>query len=86
MISGVHDDSIKIKIKAPPVEGAANKAIIQFLAKCLHTSKSSLEILSGQASRSKRILYKSGVEKLNHKLQDDMKSQVLSLIKNKQSA
>jgi len=86
MISGIHADALKLKITAPPVDGAANKAVIQFLGKCLKTAKSSLEIISGQSSRTKRILYKSKAGKLTDKLRDDMKSQVFSLIKYKQSS
>lgn len=55
-IVGEHDGALKIKLNAPPVEGKANKALLQFLAKRLHCPKSSLEIVSGQTNRSKRIL------------------------------
>ena len=58
MITGLHGDALKIKLKAPPVDGAANKMCISFLAKCLKISKSSLEIVSGQTSRSKRVLWR----------------------------
>ena len=57
MIVGLHGDALKIKLKAPPVDGAANKMCIAFLAKCLKVSKSSLEIVSGQTGRLKRILW-----------------------------
>ncbi len=57
MIAGLYNDSIKIKITAPPVDNSANKMCIKFLSKCLKVSKSSLEIISGQTSRSKQILY-----------------------------
>ncbi len=55
-IVGEHDGALKIKLNAPPVEGKANKALVQFLAKRLRCPKSSLEIISGQTSRSKRLL------------------------------
>jgi len=55
-IEGIYGDALKIKLKAPPVEGEANKMCIKFLAKHLKVPKSSLEILSGQTSRTKRIL------------------------------
>jgi uncharacterized protein (TIGR00251 family) len=55
-IVGEHDGALKIKLNAPPVEGKANKALVQFLAKWLRCPKSSLEIVSGQTSRSKRLL------------------------------
>jgi len=54
-IAGVFDKRLKIKLKAPPVDGAANKMCIQFLAKVLHVPKSHIDILSGHNSRQKRI-------------------------------
>ena len=56
MIAGLHADALKIKLTAPPVDGAANKMCIQYLAKCLKVPKSSIEILSGHKSRTKRLL------------------------------
>ena len=58
MITGIHDDALKIKLTAPPVDGAANKMCIKYLAKCLNVPKSSLKIISGLTSRSKVILFK----------------------------
>ena len=55
MISGRHADALKLKLTAPPVEGAANKLLIQFLAKHLKIPKSTIDILSGHTSRSKVI-------------------------------
>jgi hypothetical protein len=55
-IVGVHGDALKIKLNAPPVEGKANKALVQCLAKWLRCPKSTLEIVAGQTSRNKRIL------------------------------
>jgi uncharacterized protein (TIGR00251 family) len=59
MIVGLHGDRLKIKVAAPPVDGQANKRCIQFLAKCLSVPRSTLQILSGQNSRTKKILLKS---------------------------
>ena len=47
---------IKIKITAQPVEGKANKAVIEFLSKQFKVPKSSFEILKGQTSKDKTIL------------------------------
>ncbi len=55
MVSGAHGDALKIKLTAPPVEGAANKMCVRFLADFLNIPKSRLEIVSGHSSRSKRI-------------------------------
>ena len=54
-VAGLKGDALKIKLTAPPVEGAANKACLQFLAKALGLPKSSLAIISGESSRTKRI-------------------------------
>lgn len=55
-VEGLYGDALKIRIKAPPVEGAANKMCIQYLAKRLGIPKSSLEILSGHSGRTKQML------------------------------
>ncbi|MBT4364676.1 MAG: YggU family protein [Desulfobacterales bacterium] len=57
-ISGLYGDALKIKLTAPPVDGAANKMCVKYLAKLLKVSKSSIEIISGHTSRSKGILVK----------------------------
>lgn len=54
-IVGPHGDALKIRIKAPPVEGKANEALIEFLAKKLGTNKRSLEIVRGQTQRQKVV-------------------------------
>ena len=58
-IVGIHDDALKIRLTAPPVDGAANQLCIKFLAKSLGIPKSSLEILSGHASRFKQVLIRT---------------------------
>ncbi len=58
MIVGIYNDAIKIKITAAPVDGAANSMCINFLAKLLKIPKSSINIISGQNSRTKKILIK----------------------------
>ena len=55
-IHGAHGEALKISLTAPPVEGAANKACIAFVAKKLGLPKSAVSILSGQTSRNKRLL------------------------------
>ncbi len=55
MVVGLHGDALKVKLTAPPVEGAANKMCIKFFSKILGVSKSSIAIASGQTSRTKRL-------------------------------
>ena len=54
-IIGVYNDSLKITITAPPVEGKANKKCIAYLAKYFNVAKSKIEIISGQTSKNKLI-------------------------------
>lgn len=54
-VVGVYEDALKVKLKAPPVDGAANKMCIQYLAKVFKVSKSCVEIVGGASSRSKLI-------------------------------
>lgn len=53
------DDGIKIKITAQPVDGKANKALIEFLSKQLKIPKTSIEILKGHTSKEKTVLIKN---------------------------
>ena len=54
-IAGLYDDSLKITIKAPAVEGAANKELIKFLSKTFKVPKSSITFIGGETSKRKRI-------------------------------
>jgi uncharacterized protein (TIGR00251 family) len=47
---------LTIRLTAPPVGGAANRQLIEYLAKLLDTRKSSVTIASGERSRTKRLL------------------------------
>jgi len=58
-ISGVQEGAFKLKVTAPPVEGAANEACIRLLADELKLKKSQLEIFSGSKSRKKTVLVKN---------------------------
>ncbi|MBX3281449.1 MAG: DUF167 domain-containing protein [Acidobacteria bacterium] len=55
-IVGVIDGALKIRLKAPPVDGAANEELIRFLAKVLDIPRRSLSITSGEHSRLKTVL------------------------------
>lgn len=52
---GFHAGALKVKIQAPADKGKANEALIEFLAKSLHISKSHIRIVSGQSSRLKKL-------------------------------
>ena len=57
-IAGVQEGAFKVKVTAPPVEGAANEACIKLLAKELWLKKSQMEISSGTKSRKKTVMIK----------------------------
>ena len=54
-VTGVVGDALKLSLTAPPVEGKANAACIEFLAELLNLPRSSITIAAGQSSRSKVI-------------------------------
>ena len=52
---GLHDGKHKIQLKAPPVDGAANKALIAFLSEVLEVPKSAIAVELGASGRTKRV-------------------------------
>ena len=76
LISGLLDESLKIKIKAPAVEGAANKELVKFLAKLFKVSKSEVRFKNGESSKRKRIQvpYNQRVEEFIKEIEDAGKS------------
>ena len=63
-IVAMANGGLKIRLTAPPVDGAANEALVKFLAETLSIPKSHVEIVSGHTSRAKivRISGISGAE------------------------
>ncbi len=57
-VIGEHNGRLKIKVQAPPVEGAANKGIRQFLSKRLGVSRNAVKLVSGDKSREKIFFIK----------------------------
>lgn len=55
-VCGLYDNSLKIAITSPPVDGKANKAVIAFLAKLLRVAKRDVQLYSGQQSRRKQFI------------------------------
>jgi len=56
--AGLHGEEIKIRVAAPPVEGAANEALMRFLADELEVPRGCVCLQSGAGGRSKRVLVK----------------------------
>ena len=61
---GIHGDAIKIRVAAPPIDGAANDELIRFLARRLSIPVTSVQIKSGAAGRHKRVLLKGATVEL----------------------
>ncbi len=55
-IQGLHGEALKIRLCAPPVDGAANAALIEFLADYFKLPRSQVQLLSGATGRNKRVL------------------------------
>jgi uncharacterized protein len=55
-IDGTQDGAIRVRLKAPPVEGAANEELRKFIAKRLKIPREQVEIASGARARSKTLL------------------------------
>jgi uncharacterized protein (TIGR00251 family) len=54
-IVGCHVGRLKVRLAAPPVDGAANAELVKVLAKFFKVSKSSVEIVSGETSKNKQV-------------------------------
>jgi hypothetical protein len=54
-ITGRRGDAIVVRLAAPPVEGAANDALIEYLARVFDRPKRDVTILAGEKSRDKRV-------------------------------
>jgi hypothetical protein len=53
--AGEHDGALKVRVAAPPVEGAANAELVRFLAREFGVPARDVEIKSGHASKSKVV-------------------------------
>jgi hypothetical protein len=53
--AGEHDGALRVRLAAPPVEGAANEELQRFLARALGVAPRAVEIISGHTSRLKTI-------------------------------
>jgi uncharacterized protein (TIGR00251 family) len=53
---GVLGNTLKIRLQAPPVDGKANEALVQFLAEILRLPARNIRLLSGKTGRNKRVL------------------------------
>lgn len=61
---GIYGNALKIRVAAPPVDGAANDELIRFLARRLSIPSTSVQIQFGASGRHKRVLVKGATGKL----------------------
>ena len=54
-IVGEHSGALRVRLAAPPVDGAANEALVDLLAKALHVPRRDVRIVSGATSRRKVV-------------------------------
>jgi hypothetical protein len=53
--TGLRDGALVVRLAAPPVDGAANDALIEFLSDTLNVPRRAIQIVGGQRSRHKRV-------------------------------
>lgn len=54
-IAGVHDGALQVRVNAPPLEGRANRALVELLAGRLRVPRSSIKIAAGERSPLKLV-------------------------------
>ncbi len=54
-IAGEHDGALRVRVAAPPVEGAANEELRRTLARALDVPTRAVEIVNGQTTKTKRV-------------------------------
>ncbi len=55
-VAGPHGDALKVRLAAPPVEGAANEELVRFLAERLKVPRSAVTLVSGMGGRRKVVV------------------------------
>ena len=73
-IVGVQENLLKVRVAAPPVEGAANKECVKFFSKLFGVSKSRVKIVQGEKSRKKVVLIQGISESVARERLNPMKS------------
>ena len=53
---GWHGDAVKIRVKAPPVAGAANEELVRYLSRAVGVPRAAVRIVSGASTRRKRVV------------------------------
>lgn len=69
VVGRIGESRYKVKVQSPPVEGAANRQLIIFLAEILGVSKSRIRIISGEKSRDKVIEIEGDEADILHRME-----------------
>ena len=70
-VAGEHGGALRVRVAAPPVDGAANEELVRTIARALGVPARSVEIVSGHSSRNKRLRVRgANVERLQSLLSD----------------
>jgi hypothetical protein len=54
-VVGMHGDALKVRVAAPPADGAANAALVEFFSKLFRVPRRDVRIVAGETSRSKIV-------------------------------
>jgi uncharacterized protein (TIGR00251 family) len=54
-LAGLFGDALKVRLKSPPVDGAANEELVRFLAETLRVPRRGVELVSGHSGRRKTV-------------------------------
>jgi uncharacterized protein (TIGR00251 family) len=69
-VGGLHGDALRVAVTAPPVEGEANRACVEALARALGLPRDAVRIASGQRGRRKRVVAEGDPGRLARRLQE----------------
>ena len=54
-IVGEHNGALRVRVAAPPVDGAANEELIHTLARALRVKRGAIEVVAGRTSKTKQV-------------------------------
>src|SRR5882672_3331167 len=54
-VIGEHNGNLRVRVAAPPVDGAANEELVRTLARCFGVKRAAIEITAGHASKTKQV-------------------------------
>ncbi len=61
-LAGLHGEAIKLRLRAPPVDGKANDELCRFIAALFAVKRQDVRLLSGESSRQKKIAVRTAGE------------------------